>query len=121
MVTMSEHTARFVKVATVGDLGKARILATRLGSEGIEVRVHSEALGPYPVTVGDLATAELWVMSDRVADAEAILLDADVQEVVGAMDTERGIGLRSAPSRLVAAVLAVIFLLAVALRLMQVY
>lgn len=70
--------ARYVRIATVGDLTEARVLAARLTAEGIDVRVHSEALGPYPVTVGGLAEAELWVLSDRVEDAGQILLDAEV-------------------------------------------
>jgi hypothetical protein len=75
---LREGGARFVRIATVGDLLEARVLEARLRSEGIDVRIHSESLGPYPVTVGRLAEAELWVLSDRVEDANRILLDAEV-------------------------------------------
>ena len=74
--------ARFVRVTTVGDLTEGRVLAARLRSEGIDVRLHSEALGPYPVTVGHLAEAELWVTSDRLEEAGRILLDAEVNTAI---------------------------------------
>jgi len=79
---------RFVKIATVGDMTAGNVLAARLRSEGIEVRVHSQALGPYPLTVGDMAETELWVMSDRIDDAKTILLDAEVNDAIGGVDAE---------------------------------
>ncbi len=79
---------RFVKVATVGDITAGNVLAARLRSEGIEVRVHSPALGPYPMTVGNLAETELWVLSDRVEDAASVLLDAEVNDAIGAADPD---------------------------------
>jgi hypothetical protein len=82
------ETAGYVRVATVGDLTEGRILAARLRSEGIDVRIHSEALGPYPVTVGSLAEAELWVTSDRLEDAGRILLDAEVNTAIAPADPD---------------------------------
>ncbi|MCP3974895.1 MAG: DUF2007 domain-containing protein [bacterium] len=79
---------RFVKVATVGDITAGNVLAARLRSEGIEVRVHSQAFGPYPMTVGDFAEAELWVLTDRVEDASAILLDAEVNDAIASADPD---------------------------------
>lgn len=97
---MEDHDvggARYVRIATVGDLTEARVLAARLNAEGIDVRVHSEALGPYPVTVGGLAEAELWVLSDRVEDAGQILLDAEVNTALAPAErdgaTSRGLPL----------------------------
>jgi hypothetical protein len=89
MSEMEISAARYVRVATVGDLVEARVLAARLGAEGIDVRVHSESLGPYPVTVGGLAEAELWVLSDRVDEANQILLDADVNSVLASVGHKR--------------------------------
>ena len=80
--------AHFVPLTRVGDITAAGVLAALLRSEGIEVRVHSQAFGPYPVTVGQMAETELWVMSDRVADASAILLDAEVNEAMAAADPD---------------------------------
>ena len=117
---MEGQKAHFVRVATLGDVSEARILAARLESEGIEARVHSEALGPYPVTVGQMAVAELWVMEDRVEDAKAILLDAELSEVL-----ESGEEGRRAPTnceiQLVAIIVIVAFVLAVVIRLMRVF
>ena len=82
--------ARFVHVATVGDLVEGRVLAARLDAEGIEVRVHSPALGPYPVTVGQMAETQIWVLSDRVQEASEILLDAEVNVALAPVDTPHG-------------------------------
>jgi hypothetical protein len=79
---------RFVKVATVGDITAGNVLAAKLRSEGIEVRVHSQAFGPYPMTVGNMAETELWVMSDRVEDANSILLDAEVNDAMAAANPD---------------------------------
>ncbi|MBT8211888.1 MAG: DUF2007 domain-containing protein [Acidimicrobiia bacterium] len=79
---MDPHPAHFVRLASIGSLPAAEILAARLRSEGIEVRVHSQAFGPYPVTVGQMAETELWVLDDRLDDASEILLDAEVNEVL---------------------------------------
>lgn len=80
-------SARFVHVATVGDLVEGRVIAARLEAEGIEVRLHSPAFGPYPVTVGQMAETEIWVMSDRVRDASEILLDAEVNTALAPVES----------------------------------
>lgn len=72
----------------MGDITAGNVLAARLRSEGIEVRVHSQAFGPYPMTVGDFAAAELWVLSDRVEDASVILLDAEVNDAIAVADPD---------------------------------
>ncbi len=82
------EAARYVRVTTVGDLTEARVLAARLRSEGIDVRVHSQALGPYPMTVGQFAEAELWVLSDRVEEANSILLDAEVNSALAPVEQD---------------------------------
>lgn len=111
--------ARFVPLARVGDVSRARILAARLQAEGIEVRLHSEALGPYPVTVGEIAQAELWVRGDRIEEASAVLLDADVNDAIGAVESDqRGTVFEL---RLVAGLLIALVALAVILRLMRVF
>jgi hypothetical protein len=82
--------ARFVRIATVGDLVEGRVLAARLEAEGIEVRLHSQAFGPYPVTVGQMAETEIWVLSDRVGEASTILLDAEVNTALAGVDDDTG-------------------------------
>jgi hypothetical protein len=115
----AERTSRFVRLAQVGDVTRARILAALLQSQGIEVRVHSESLGPYPVTVGELARTELWVPDDRVEEASAVLLDADVNDAIGAVDSERRLPIPEL--RLVAAASIALVAIAVVLRLMRVF
>jgi hypothetical protein len=107
--TMLERpAARFIRLATVGDLVEGRVLAARLQSEGIEVRVHSPALGPYPVTVGEMAETELWVLSDRVEEASTILLDAEVNVTLAEVESPAE-GPTLAPGvRLVAIVVGVV-------------
>ena len=87
---LEERPAHFVKLATIGDLTTARVLAARLEAEGIDVRLHSEALGPYPVTVGRLAEAELWIMEDRMEEAQTIMLDAEVNVALGPAEPSVG-------------------------------
>jgi hypothetical protein len=82
--------ARFVKLATVGTLAEGQLLAARLESEGIEVRVHSPSFGPYPLTVGEMAETELWVMSDRLGEASTILLDAEVNSALAGAEEDKG-------------------------------
>ena len=65
-----EHLEPLVRI---GDPNEARLLAARLRSEGIPVRVHGESSGPYPVTVGGLADVEIWVTSDRLDEARAVV------------------------------------------------
>ncbi len=110
---------RFVPVIRVGDVSRARILAARLEAEGIEVRLHSEALGPYPVTVGQMATTELWVPDDRLDAANAVLLDAEVNDVVG--ESELSDTAPLFPLRVIAVVVIAAALLAVVLRMMRVF
>ena len=66
-------TDGFACIATVADLNLAKVAAARLVSEGFDVRVHGEATGPFPVTVGRLAETQLWVHADDAADAALVL------------------------------------------------
>jgi hypothetical protein len=110
--------ARFIRIATVGDLVEGRVLAARLEAEGIEVRLHSQAFGPYPMTVGQMAETEIWVLSDRVDEASTILLDAEVNTALAAVDDgvegSRGLPLEMRLAALaVAVVVAALWLLRV--------
>ena len=113
--------ARFVPLTTVGDVATARLLAARLESEGIEVRVHGFSLGPYPMTVGELAATELWVLSDRIDEASTILLDAEAKHAIGAVESEEPEpSLRGAGWKVMAGVLGVAFLGVWLLRLFRI-
>jgi hypothetical protein len=122
-VTTRERPAHFQRLTTVGDVTVANVLAARLRSEGIEVRVHSAALGPYPVTVGDLARSELWVSSDRLAEAAEIMLDAETRDALAPADpdTVRLHDGMPAEFRLVALILGVILVMLVVARILRMY
>jgi len=114
-----QEPSRFVKVATVGDITSGNVLAARLRAEGIEVRVHSAAFGPYPMTVGGMAETEIWVMSDRLEEASSILLDAEVNDAIYDADPDSVPVDREQPydmqiiSLVLGALLAGLFILAV--------
>ena len=76
-------TEGFVCLAKLADLGSAQVAAARLASEGIETRLHGEALGPFPVTVGGLAITQVWVQADQAQPATEILTELGIEcEVV---------------------------------------
>lgn len=115
--------ARFVLLTTVGDVNTARILAARLQSEGIDVRIHGDAQSIYPVTVGALAETQLWVMSDKVEQASTLLLDAEINdtlEPIARRDTPRRPGL-PLELRLVAFAIGLVLVGLWVLRLLAVY
>ena len=120
---LEDRPAHYVRLATVGDLTTARVLAARLEAEGIEVRIHSEALGPYPVTVGHLAETELWIMQDRIDEAAAILLDAEVNVALAPADPEQVQPRRGMPIefRFAALVLGVVIASLWVLRLIRMF
>jgi len=117
---MDAHRSRWVCVARVANLRRAQVLAARLRADRIDVRVHGEAVGPYPVTVGGLAPAELWVPAEQVEEADRLLLEADVTEVVEGFPTP---SLHGPPlgHRLVAVLLVLTVVGTVVLRLMRVF
>ena len=56
-MTTRERPAHFQRLTTVGDVTVANVLAARLRSEGIEVRVHSAALGACVCATPAMAVA----------------------------------------------------------------
>ena len=98
-------------------------MAARLEAEGIEVRVHSQANGPYPMTVGQMAETELWVLADRVDEASQILLDAEVNEALAPVESDepgRGTSL-GWEFRIAAAAVMVVVALLFVLRLVRMF
>lgn len=70
-------------LAIVGDQAHANLLAALLRSEGIAVRMHGESFGPYPVGIGGLAEVTVWVATDRLNDARAILESSGLEPPTG--------------------------------------
>jgi hypothetical protein len=69
------NVGHYEPLGIVGDPAEANLLAARLRSHGIAVRLHGESFGPYPIGVGGLAQVELWVDSDRFDEAREIFAD----------------------------------------------
>jgi hypothetical protein len=123
MLDQQKHEpARFVHLATVGDPATARILAARLESEGIDVRLHGDGQSIYPMTIGALAETQLWVLSDRLAEASTLLLDAEVNDVLhmAAQDERSGSGM-PLEYKLIALGVGAVLLVLWVLRLLAVY
>lgn len=66
-------TPGFVRLMTVGDPSEAQIIAAKLRAASIEVRLHGENFGPYPIQVGELADTQIWVPADRIDDATDVV------------------------------------------------
>ncbi len=103
-----EATDRFVLLGRVGDASHARILAARLASEGIVARVRSESSGPYVFSVGEMAVAELWVTDRDLEAARRVMLEADVDDVLGAASQYQEGSSWSPAARWMAAAVAVL-------------
>ncbi len=69
-----EATARMVRVRTVGSPFHARVLAARLGADGILTELRGNVGGPYPV-----GETSVWVPEPEAEVARALLL-ADLVE-----------------------------------------
>ncbi len=74
---MSDKKARFVPLLIVGDPNEAQITAARLRAAGIDVRMHGENFGPYPISLGELADTEIWVRADQVDKASAVITNTE--------------------------------------------
>ncbi len=98
---------RMVRLATVGTSFHARVIAARLGSEGIVTDLRGNVDGLYPV--GDV---HVFVDSDDLAEAQEILM---VDEVESAFDEPEEAGDLWAPKALWLVVGAILGLAAVIL------
>ncbi|MBU1227426.1 MAG: DUF2007 domain-containing protein [Actinobacteria bacterium] len=75
---MSESPPVFTRLAVVSDLMAARITVARLESEGIAARIMGEGLGPYRLTIGDMAATEIWVEEGSIAEARRVMLASEI-------------------------------------------
>lgn len=69
---------RYVCLAKISDINLANVAAARLESEGVASRLHGEALGPFPMTIGRFAETQLWVMADQRDAAKVVLEDLGI-------------------------------------------
>lgn len=67
----------FVLLATLSHPAAADLCAALLRSEGIESRLRGESLGPYRLTIGEMAATQVWVPLSRIEDARSLVLQGD--------------------------------------------
>lgn len=67
----------FVLLATAADPAMADLCASLLRSAGIESRLRGESLGPYRLTIGEMAATQVWVPAGRLGDARSLVLEGD--------------------------------------------
>jgi hypothetical protein len=63
---------------------RARVVAARLKSEGIDAQLRGALDGSYGLTVGDMARIDVFVPEDQLEDARYILLVDEVDATLGA-------------------------------------
>jgi len=119
---MEPHAARMVSLARFGDEGSARVAAALLESSGISTRLHGEALGPYKMTIGEMAVTEIWVDAGELEDAVEILTASEIDHILspplggGALADPLNL-----PMRVIAAVMGLVLAAAVVRALMRVF
>lgn len=62
----------------------ARVLAARLGCEGIDVELRGALDGPYGLTVGDMSRVDLFVPTDQMDDATVVMLACEIDAALAA-------------------------------------
>lgn len=61
---------------------RARVVAARLESEGIEVELRGALDSPYVLTIGDLARVDVFVPEDQLEDARTVLVVDEAEAVL---------------------------------------
>lgn len=111
-----------VSLARFGDESSARIAGALLDSAGIPNRLHGESLGPYRLTIGEMAITEIWVAAEDVEDAAEVLTGAEIDHVLDPIVRgEPPAPVNDFALRIVALVTAGVLLLAVIRALMRVF
>lgn len=68
----------FALLATLGDPAAADLCAALLRSAGIESRLRGESLGPYRLTIGEMAATQVWVPCSRLDDARSLIAEGEI-------------------------------------------
>jgi hypothetical protein len=119
---MDADSGHYVSIAKVGDASSAGLAVALLRSAGIPARMHGEGLGPYRMTVGEMAVTEIWVPEPDEDDAREILAGSDL-ETVPVEPTHTGALADPAalPMRVLAALVASVLVWSVVRWLMRVF
>ena len=78
---------------------RARVLAARLESEGIDAQLRGAFESPYGLTVGDMARVDVYVPEDQLADARYVLLADEVDATLTAPSDWWNAGTDHRPTR----------------------
>jgi len=73
-----DERVRMAPLTWVAGAFRARVLAARLESEGIDAQLRGAFDSPYGLTMGDLARVDVYVPEDQLADARYVLLADEV-------------------------------------------
>ena len=78
---------------------RARVLAARLESEGIDAQLRGAFESPYGLTMGDMARVDVYVPEDQLADARYVLLADEVDATLTAPSDWWNAGTDQPPAR----------------------
>ena len=95
-------------LATLADPAAAELCAALLRSEGIDSRLRGESLGPYRLTIGDMAATQVWVPVTRLDDARSLVLQENLGDIELAQSGDPAPAPAAAGPGLVALVLGVV-------------
>jgi hypothetical protein len=76
--------ARMTPLTWVAGGFRARVLAARLESEGIDAQLRGAFDSPYGLTMGDMARVDVYVPEDQLEDARYVLLADEVDATLTA-------------------------------------
>ena len=75
---------RMAPLTCVAGAFRARVLAARLESEGIDAQLRGALESPYALTMGDMARVDVYVPEDQLADARYVLLADEIDATLDA-------------------------------------
>jgi Putative prokaryotic signal transducing protein len=79
-----DRRVRMAPLTWVAGAFRARVLAARLESEGIDAQLRGAFDSPYGLTMGDLARVDVYVPEDQLEDARYVLLADEVDATLTA-------------------------------------
>jgi hypothetical protein len=75
---------RMAPLTWVAGAFRARVLAARLESEGIDAQLRGSVESPYGLTMGDMARVDVYVPEDQLEDARYVLLADEIDATLAA-------------------------------------
>ena len=82
--SVMDGRVRMAPLTWVAGAFRARVLAARLESEGIDAQLRGALESPYGLTVGDMARVDVYVPEDQLADARYVLLADEIDDTLTA-------------------------------------